>query len=53
MSNRERLQLNRVKIRIIRYLRTNRSAILGRNEAMKVLLRKANGEKVSYSVAVG
>jgi hypothetical protein len=53
MSNRERLQLTRIKVRIIRYLCANQLAILGRNEAMKVLLRKANGEKVSYSVAVG
>jgi hypothetical protein len=53
MNNRERLQLNRVKIRIIRYLRGNQFAILGKNEAMKVLLRKANGEKISYSVAIG
>jgi hypothetical protein len=50
VSNRERLRLRRIKVRIIRYLRANQ---LARNEAMEVLLRQANGEKVSYSVAVG
>lgn len=53
MSNRERLQLTRIKVRIIRYFRANQLAILGRNEAVKVLLQKAKGEKVRYSVAVG
>jgi hypothetical protein len=51
MSNRERLRLNNINLRVIRYFRANRVAVLGRNEAMKILLRKANGEKIKYIVA--
>ena len=51
-SNWERLQLLGIKVKIVRYLRANQVAVLGRNEAVKILLRKANGEKVKYNVAM-
>lgn len=51
-SNRERLQPVGIKVRIVRYLRANQVAVLGRNEAVKILLRKANGESVKYNVAM-
>jgi hypothetical protein len=50
--NRDCLQLVRIKVRIVRYLRANQVAVLGRNEAVKILLRKANGEHVKYNVAM-
>lgn len=51
-SNWERLQLERIRVETIRYLRANQVAVLGRNEAVKILLRKSNGEKVKYNVAM-
>jgi len=52
MSNRERLRLNKLKFSVIRYFRAKRPIVLGKNEAMKIMLRKASGEAVRYTVAI-
>ena len=50
MTNRERLQLVNIKVKVIKYPREN-YAIFGKNEIVKILLRKAKGEKVKYTAA--
>ena len=50
MTNRERLQLVNLKVKVIKYPGEN-FAIFGKNEIVKILLRKAKGEKVKYNAA--
>lgn len=53
MTNLERLALNRIKITFIRYwfgTSGSTTTVLSKNEAMKAMLRKAEGEKIRYSV---
>ena len=50
MTNRERLQLVHIKVKVIKYPGEN-YAIFGKNEIVKILLRKAKGEKVKYNAA--
>jgi hypothetical protein len=50
MTNRERLQLINIKVKVIKYPR-EKYAIFGKNEIVKILLRKARGEKVKYTAA--
>jgi hypothetical protein len=49
MSSRERDQLDRIKVSLIRYMRANQCAVFGKNEAVKILLRKAQWRNMKYS----